>query len=597
MALKDTMEHGDEASRGLDTLGARLSLVLVAFIVVATTLVGGFEYLRGRRVLVRQVSAELEARERLVGDRLQRALDQRRRLVAVWPELEAAQDLAVDDVDKRLASSLIRLSQSFGGQALALGVGVADTIVAASAIPWIGEYAGDRPWARIPLPSSGEARLRLTHDPRLGTVVATVAPVTARTTGAPLGRIVLLSPWGALVDEAAGEYGPALEVRDTGGRLVGGTAAVSGDQLRAPPLGLAIGDDTVRLVLGTPFDEAIQPLHRTRRQFALLTLVVLAVTVPAALLLAHSNTAALRQLTASARQVQAAVPGRRPEAASRPLDPSTAAPATGPGPDFTPPPRAPREVRVLASALSTMVQRLEASRVDLARQESLAAMGTMAAVLAHEIRTPLSVLRGSADMLSHRVGDDARGRELVSFLEEEIARLERLVNDLLVFARPRPPDAAPTDLANVAQRAIRALGRKAEGAGVALAPSLIPVPVHGDEEQLYQIALNLVSNAIEASPVGGKVRVRTGPAAGDGGTKGEPLAELVVEDDGSGIPEAQMDEVWMPFFTTRRGGTGLGLPLVRRIARAHGGEAVIERPQGGGTRVVVTLPALEGESA
>ncbi len=592
MAVKDTIVRRGGASLGLDTLGARLALVLVSFVVVATMLVGGFEYARGRRALVARATAALEARERLVGDRLLRALDQRRRLTSVWPELEAAQDLAVDDVDKRLASSLVRLSQSFGGHALALALGTSDTVVAASSRPWIGMFAGDRPWSRIPAPPPGRATLRLTRDSTLGAVVAAIAPVIARTTGAPLGRIILLSPWDALLDEAAGEYGTALEVRDAEGRLLRPSPPDDAERLRASPLAVPVGDDTVHLTLGTPLEEALTSLHATRRQFALLALVVLLVTVPAALFLARSNTAALRRLTERARQVHVDGEGASTPASASPFGGTATAPASpvpAPTPDFTPPAGAPREVRVLASALSTMVERLESSRLQLARQESLAAMGTMAAVLAHEIRTPLSVLRGSADMLARRVGDDERDRELVSFLEEEIGRLERLVNDLLVFARPRPPDVAPADLAEVARRGLRTLAGKAAEAGVSLSAELEAAPVRGDEEQLYEVALNLVGNAIEALPRGGDVRVRTGTTG--------PDSTLVVDDDGPGIPAGTLDEVWTPFFTTRRGGTGLGLPLVRRIARAHGGDALIELPREKGTRVVLLLPRSEGEEA
>ncbi len=573
MAVNDTTPDGAGASREggagrLDTLGARLGLVLVSFVVVATTAVGAFEYARGRRELVSQATSRLESGERLIADRLQRALEQRRRLVAVWPELEAAQDLAVDDVDKRLASSLVRLSESFDGPAEGLGLGLADTVIAASKLRWIGRFAGDRPWADVAPPDTGGAILRLTRDPELGAVVVAAALVRSRSTGRRLGRIVLLTPWSALLEEAAGDDGRALEVHDAAGRLLSRTPPSAGDRLRAPPLRVPVGADTVELSLTAPLDDALLPLRATRRQFALLAFVVLAVTVPSALLIARSNTAALRRLTDSARHVHA---GAHVVA------------------DFRAPSTAPQEVRVLASALATMVERLEASRVQMARQESLAAMGTMAAVLAHEIRTPLSVLRGSADMLAKRIGDDARDRELVSFVEDEIARLERLVNDLLVFARPRPPEMEDVDLADVAERAVAALGRQADESGVAVATWLNPAPARGDEEQLYQVALNLLSNAMQASASGTEVKVRTGT--------GPEGARLEVQDQGPGIPADRLEHVWTPFFSTRRGGTGLGLPLVRRIARAHDGDARIETADGRGTTVIMTIPAAKGETA
>ncbi len=549
------------ANRRLDTLGARLGFALVAFVVLTTAVVGGVEYVRGRRELVRRVTAELEARDRLVADRLERGIALRRRLVSAWPELEAAQDLAVDDVDKRLASALVRLADSFRGDAIALGIDPAGQVIAASDVSWIGRSVADRAWARLPVPAHGDASLHLAEDPELGRVVAVHAPVTSRADARPLGRITLLSPWQPLLREAAGEHMAALEL------LPDTAPGPDRRRLRSPPIAVPIGDDTVRLALAAPLDEALRPLRATRRQFALLALVLLAVTVPAGLLVARSNTAALRRLTASARQVEA---------------------GGDEAPDFRAPEGAPREVRVLAGALATMVRRLEASRVALAHQESLAAMGAMAAVLAHEIRTPLAVLRGSADMLRKRVGEDERGIELVSFVEEEIMRLERLVSDLLVFARPRPPEMGPADLAAVAARAATALAGRAAEESITLRTVLDPAPVRGDEEQLYQVALNLATNAMEAAHAG-TVELRTAVANG--------TAVLEVRDDGPGIDPERREEVWTPFVTTRRGGTGLGLPLVRRIARAHGGEATIESTLGEGTRVRVSLPAAEGESA
>ena len=242
---------------------------------------------------------------------------------------------------------------------------------------------------------------------------------------------------------------------------------------------------------------------------------------------------------------------------------------------------APREVHVLAGALQEMVERLERSRHELARQESLASVGAMAAVLAHEIRTPLAVLRGSADMLQKRLADDARGRELVALLQEETDRLSRLASDLLVFARPRPPERAPADLADVAARAASMLVDRYRGADVRLEVATLPAPVRADADQLGQAALNLLGNALEVSRTGTRVRLETGAAAG--------LAWLRVADEGPGIPPENLERIWLPFFTTRRGGTGLGLPIVRQIVEAHGGRAEVETSPAG-TRISLVLP-------
>ena len=142
---------------------------------------------------------------------------------------------------------------------------------------------------------------------------------------------------------------------------------------------------------------------------------------------------------------------------------------------------------MLAGALSTMVERLEASRVELARAGEPGRHGHHGRRPGP--RDPHTAVR-AARLGGHAreaIGDDERRRELVSFVEEEIHRLERLVSDLLVFARPRPPELEPTDVADVAGRAAGALAGEAEEAGVVLRTELEPAPVRADEEQLYQV--------------------------------------------------------------------------------------------------------------
>ncbi len=243
---------------------------------------------------------------------------------------------------------------------------------------------------------------------------------------------------------------------------------------------------------------------------------------------------------------------------------------------------APREVRVLSDALGTMVERLEASRHELARQESLAAMGMMSAALAHEIRTPLSIVRGSAEMLGRNVGDGAREQELLSFIMDETGRLTRLVNDLLTFARPRDPELEPMDLAAVVEEVVGGMLREYEADDIALEADLPPAPIRGDADQLHQLVINLLANARKASQAGTAVRVTTAVEDGD--------VVLRVADQGKGIPADELEEIWTPFFTTGGGGTGLGLPIVRRIVESHGGTIGLESEPGEGTVATVRFP-------
>jgi signal transduction histidine kinase len=324
--------------------------------------------------------------------------------------------------------------------------------------------------------------------------------------------------------------------------------------------GLRLNAELVR-----PEKEALRPLRETSAQLGLLALVFLAVALPAVVLFARSTTRGLRRLTAAAGDVRAE---RVPD-----FHGVTDA--------------APREVRVLSEALETMVGRLEASRQELARQESLAAMGMMAAGLAHEIRTPLSIMRGSAEMLTRGVDPGSREEELLSFILDETGRLSRLVNDLLSFARPRDPELKPVDLAAIAREAVQAMRREYEADDLVLESDLAPSPILGDPDQLRQLMLNLLANARKASAADGSVTVSTSVRDG--------AAVLEVRDRGRGIPAHELDEIWDPFFTRGRGGTGLGLPIVRRITEGHSGEVTLESEQGVGTVVTVRIPIRSEE--
>lgn len=575
------------ASRWPDTLAGRLAFALVVFVLLATGAVLAVEYLRGRETLLREARDAIEARDRLAADRLERALGDRLRLVAAWPGLGVAQDIAVDDVDKRLAASLAQLAGSFQDRDLALAVDTVGRVVAASNAAWIGrEVQAD--WMTPMAATEGTgARLYLLRQEGEPGVLAASAVFGPR--GHRLGWIALVTPWSELLDEVAPDDRTGLSVRTADGLLVVGAdvpreregppdaAAAAADRV-APSAGATAHDVPANLLIARasmpelgglqlqteitePVSEALRPLRETVVQLFVLALVFLAVAIPAVVLYARSTTRGLRRLTAAASDVREE---RAPDFQG----------VTG---------AAPREVRVLSDALRTMVARLEASRHELARQESLAAMGMMAAGLAHEIRTPLSIVRGSAEMLGRNVEDGSREAELVSFILDETGRLSRLVNDLLTFARPREPKPAPLDMADVALQTVDAMRREYETRDVTLEADLEPAPIRGDADQLYQVVLNLLANARKASDAGTTVRVTTAVSDGD--------AVLEVRDHGRGIPAATLEEVWTPFFTTGGGGTGLGLPIVQRIVESHGGVVSLASEEGAGTVATVRIPS------
>lgn len=240
---------------------------------------------------------------------------------------------------------------------------------------------------------------------------------------------------------------------------------------------------------------------------------------------------------------------------------------------------------------------------EAARQERLAALGGMATVLAHEIRNPLGAIKGLAQFLGEKRAGDVAHTEMTQTIAHEATRLERLVNDLLTYARPRPPELQPMDLSATLREAVALAQPAADAAGVKvlLEVSDGPPKVMADPEQMQQLFGNLVLNALQAMSNGGTLTIDVrGQASGaGGGATGQQLpspsragqwVEISVEDTGPGIPGADLPRIFEPFYTTRTRGTGLGLAICRQIVEAHGGTIRVARTGPDGTAIEVTLP-------
>jgi len=226
---------------------------------------------------------------------------------------------------------------------------------------------------------------------------------------------------------------------------------------------------------------------------------------------------------------------------------------------------------------------------EVRRSEKLAAVGELAAGVAHEIRNPLSSIRGLAQFLRHALAGRPKEREYAEIMVREVDRINRVVTDLLIIARPQEPDLTPTDLQELLDHTVGLLQADADQRGVEIRraiPSQLPEVVM-DENQMTQALLNLVLNALQAVEPGGTIEVGVGVDAPDS------RLNLWVEDDGPGIPPEQISKIFEPFFTTRAKGTGLGLPIVQKIVTHHRGEIRVESPpkgRAGGSRFTISIP-------
>ncbi|MCL6593743.1 MAG: PAS domain-containing sensor histidine kinase, partial [Alicyclobacillus sp.] len=218
----------------------------------------------------------------------------------------------------------------------------------------------------------------------------------------------------------------------------------------------------------------------------------------------------------------------------------------------------------------------------LVQAEKLSAVGQLAAGIAHEIRNPLTALKGFLQWLQTRYPDVPE--RYFGLLLGEISRIEGITNELLALAKPRDEAFQEHDLGAILESVVAVLTSEALLHNVAIRTELHPAPpVLAEAHQLKQVFVNLLKNAMEAMPGGGEVWVRLTSAHG--------VVQVDVSDTGCGMPQEVVDRLGDPFFTTKPGGTGLGWMVTRRIIEHHRGEILVESRPGSGTRVTVRLPA------
>jgi two-component system sensor histidine kinase PilS (NtrC family) len=244
-----------------------------------------------------------------------------------------------------------------------------------------------------------------------------------------------------------------------------------------------------------------------------------------------------------------------------------------------------RDVQVGQIVTFQDLTELRAMEEAITRQKRLAAIGRLAAGVAHEIRNPLAAISGSIELLvASGVGESQENKELSQIVLREVARLNGLITELLEFARPRTPDLQRLDLSDAVEELVRVFQNDKQLRDTQVELSAAgPLMVEADAGQLRQVVWNLLRNAAEAAPRG-TIHVRVERK----GTR----AELVVRDEGPGIDDEHLSRVFEPFFSTKESGTGLGLPTVHRIVEEHHGTVELVRNEGGGTSAIVQLPLV-----
>lgn len=564
----------------------------------ATVSMGALSFYEFRRTLQTEIAANLQSGAGAVLQRIDTFLFSQLENLRVWPRLEVMQDIRVGDVDKRLSHFL---SDLYTGQgtvyAALLATDRSGTVVAASAPAAVGTLPpAVGAWQRIPGDGLSDVLLQPVAG-RGGDTVALRAAIPDLFGQGDLGYLYALLDWNEilrLLDHAVRGKTRSAVLIDAEGRVIGASrdlrerfgaadirlddwlAAGSASFVRdAHVLGHAavlVGSATSsgyqhfrglgwHVFMLEPTQAAFQPIRRLLWTMLALLLLTLSVAAWISWRLSQRIAQPIVGLTEFTRDF-------RSNAMARP-------PAAG---------AAIAEVDELHRAFVDMVEALERSREQIVRAGKLAVVGEMAAIMAHEVRTPLGILRSSAQLLERQPHVGERERELIGYITSETDRLNRLVTLLLECARPRPPEFRPRDVHELISAVMSLLAARAEKKRVRLGTALEAAePVLAcDGEQLTQVFLNLVLNALDFVPEGGRIEVRTRDTAG--------ALVVSVLDDGPGVPPDLRARIFDPFFSRREGGIGLGLTIVQQIVQVHHAGIEVGESPWGGARFDIRFP-------
>lgn len=579
------------------TIRSALSRLLFWMLLGTTVVVGALSFFEFRRALQSEIAANLQFGASTVMQRIDTFMFSHVENMRVWRGLEVMQDIRVNDVDKRLSHSL---SDLHAGQGLVyralLCTDNGGRIVAASDPALIGRMAPTASvWRSIPGATLGNVAIAPIYGRRDG-VAMLRTPITNAFGSGDIGYLYVLLDWNAvqsLLDQAVGDGPRGLLLLDRDGHAIAASRNLR-SRLDLPHLrlgdwvlphagatsyirgGAALGYRTLlvgvaassgyqqfpglgwRIVMVEPTSVSFGPIWRLLWAMLAVLLLTLGAGVWISSRLAGRIAQPIVALTDFARRF------RQGESTLPAVPPSTIS-----------------EVGELHHAYVEMIEALHRSREQIVRAGKLAVVGEMAAIMAHEVRTPMGILRSSAQLLQRQPHLGEKEHELIGFILSESERLNRLVTMLLECARPTPPDFRPHDLQAIIDSVISLLGSRAEQAGVLLSREFPDESAmfDCDREQMMQVLLNLVLNALSFVPAGGRIVVSTARTARE--------LRIVVADSGPGVPEELRQRIFDPFFSRREGGIGLGLTIVQQIVHVHGGEIEVGESIWGGAAFVL----------
>ncbi len=539
-------------------------LLLVAFLLAGllpAMLVSFLSFYQARVVLKKELTRDIVTLSQTVSNDVSRMMFERVKNVASWSQLAIMQELLLEDVDKRLSIFLEELNSSYDGVYKTIYVvDINNKVIASSNAKLLNQTANlPNYWF-----SHGEAEKRIDFYKIKSNALSISQEIKDDNSNIVIGKLVAEFNWQQIQDflKTAVRKPTAAALLDEQGNLLASTTnwnTQNGYEMRAVS---QFSSQSVvskwQLRVEKLHSVAIAPVHRLGYIFLALLATTLLLAAFLVTPIAQAITQPLAKLTIFVRSFKQGQLSETPKSG-------------------------PPEVQELALAFEGLIGDLVKTQANLSRAAKLAVVGELAAAMSHEIRTPLGILRSSADLLLREPKLTNDGKEVLGFIISETERLNKLVSSLIDAARPRAPVFVKVDIAQVIKNSIALLRGQAESNGIVLNSEFAgPVFLEVDTDQMTQVFMNILMNAIQILPTGGVVNIRLHTV--------EDTAKVEISDDGPGMTEEIQAQIFEPFFTQRAGGVGLGLAIVRQIILSHHGEITCSNSQFGGALFTISLP-------
>lgn len=539
-------------------------LLLLAFLLVGllpAMLVSFLSFYQARAVLKKELTRDMQTLSQTVANDVNRMMFERVQNIASWSQLAIMQEILVEDVDKRLSIFLEELNVSYDGIYREIYVVDTNNKVIASSDPQQLDSAANffTPWF-----SYGLGGKKIKFYVIKNNVLAISQDIVNDNSKQVIGQLVAEFNW----QQVQNLLNVAVRNPASAALLTKNNEVLAATKNWNIDAGYALrATSHVNSESLTPewfvrveklHSVAIAPVHRLGYVFLALLAATLILATILVTPIAQAITQPLAKLTAFVRSFQQEHLAETPKSG-------------------------PPEVQELGVAFEELMQNLIKTQDSLTRAAKLAVVGEMAAAMSHEIRTPLGILRSSADLLLREPKLTNDGKEVLGFIISETERLNKLVSTLIDASRPRASVFVMLDIAQLIRNTAALLRAQAEAKNIVLSvESTEPVTLEADADQMTQVLMNLLMNAIQILPSGGKINVQM--------YQERDMVLIEIADNGPGITVENQAKIFEPFFTQRAGGVGLGLAIVRQIVEAHQGEIFCSSSQSGGAQFTISLP-------